>query len=217
MSANRIVAGDTIDVLARIADPDVDLAIWHRPAPALVEGWLAQAPPAQLPHGRVLVRRSALDDALAAVFAESSVPASLATRRLADDIAMLTRAFAVLACTDEVDVRLETVTDDGCWKFHRDYVTIRLLASYLGPGTQWVAAADAEAALLRQRDFGGPVGQLPRFAAGVFRGARGAPDTGMVHRSPPIAGSGTMRLLLALSPPSAASPQPWRPGVPATA
>lgn len=217
MGAGRIIAGDSIDVLARIADPDVDLAIWHRPAPALVDGWIAQAPPVQLPQGRILVRRSALDDALAALFAASAIPASLATRRLADDIAMLARAFAVLACTNEVDVRLETVTDDSCWKFHRDYVTVRLLATYLGPGTQWVPAANADAALHQQCNFAGPIGQLPRFAVGLFRGSRNAPGSGMVHRSPPIAGSGTTRLLLALSPPSAASPPPWRPGMPATA
>jgi len=213
----RIVAGDAAEGLARIGDPHVDLAIWHRrPAPAIVR-WLAQIPPEALPQGRVLVHRSALDAALAALFDASMTPATMPARALADDVAMLARCFAALARTDAVDVRLEAVSGDSCWKFHRDRVAIRLLATYLGPGTQWVPESAAGAALDRQRAYAGPLGQLPRFAVGVFRGCDGDTETGMLHRSPPVAGSGVVRLLLAVSPPSAASPPLWAPGQPVAA
>ena len=39
---------------------------------------------------------------------------------------------------------LEVVRTDSCRKFHADYVTARLITTYLGEGTQWLDEADAD-------------------------------------------------------------------------
>ena len=41
------------------------------------------------------------------------------------------------------ELRLEVVRTDSCRKFHADYVTARLITTYAGEGTDWLADADA--------------------------------------------------------------------------
>jgi hypothetical protein len=41
--------------------------------------------------------------------------------------------------------------------------------------------------------------ELPRFAVGLFKGERRAGPAAILHRSPPIAGTGTTRLFLCLN------------------
>jgi hypothetical protein len=82
------------------------------------------------------------------------------------------------------------VRDDACARFHVDNVRARLLCTYRGPGTEYADLAAAAA---------GPEGRLARGAVAVFRGLRweGA-GVGLLHRSPPIDGTGATRLLLAI-------------------
>ncbi len=120
-------------------------------------------------------------------------------RTLIGDTSRLARAFATLIGSRDVDLRIEPIDHDSCWRFHRDNVGFRLNATYRGPGTQWLAEADTGRALRAQRRYRGPVQELPRFAAGVFKGVRRAGAGAIVHRSPPVAGSGRTRLFLCLN------------------
>ena len=115
--------------------------------------------------------------------------------------------------SDLVDVRLERVSHDSCWKFHRDFVEARLLTTYRGPGTEWVQPIHAERALRAQKRFKGPLEHVRGNDVALFKGNCAGPGSGIVHRSPPIAGTGCTRLLLALNRQSAASPEPWPGGV----
>jgi hypothetical protein len=62
------------------------------------------------------------------------------------------------------------VRHDACWKFHRDYVHLRLLTTYFGPATQIVPVSDAERTLLRQRDYDGPYLPMPAHTVALFKG-----------------------------------------------
>ncbi len=115
------------------------------------------------------------------------------------DIAHLATRFARLARVDHVDVKLEAIDHDSCWRFHRDHVGLRLNATYRGPGTQWVLPRLAAQALRAQTRYPGATNELPRFAAGLFKGVRRAGKDAVVHRSPPIAGAGLTRLFLCLN------------------
>jgi hypothetical protein len=65
-------------------------------------------------------------------------------------------------------------------------------------------------ALREQRDYRGPMEELPRFAVALFKGSRAdRPEDGIVHRSPPIAGTGQCRLVLYLNERSEISPPLW--------
>ena len=148
-----------------------------------------------------------------ALWTKSGMPPGDMRDLLVVDVDDLVSAFAGIARSDLVDVRLERVSHDSCWKFHRDFVEARLLTTYRGPGTEWVQPTHAERALRAQRRFKGPLEQISGNDVALFKGNRGGPGSGIVHRSPPIAGTGCTRLLLALNKPSTASPEPWPRGV----
>ena len=208
-----IATCDAAEGLAAINEPDMALVIWRRALPSCLQTWLDQVDASSLPHLRVLVRPGDLGRAVEPHLDEIGMPPGDMRDLLVRDVADLVSTFAGIARSDLVDVRLERVSHDSCWKFHRDFVEARLLTTYRGPGTEWVQPIHAERALRAQRRFKGPLEQISGNDVALFKGNRGGPGSGIVHRSPPIAGTGCTRLLLALNKPSTASPEPWPAGV----
>ena len=205
----EVVEGWAAATLAAARRPQVMLALWHRLGPSGLSEWLDDLPPASVPDGRVLIRIPQARDALATMFDAAGTPVCVRRQQVIADMAGLVRRFAAVAGTDCVDIRLDRIQDDACWRFHRDSVRLRLLTAYRGPGTQWVPARHSRWAINRQRGYGGLIFQMPRFSVGLFKGSAASNETGVVHRSPPIWGSGTTRLVMCLNLPSMASPPPW--------
>lgn len=196
-------------VLARIHEPDIHLTLWQRPQTQGLLRELAALPAAMLPHGRILV---SVTDAPVALRAQMPVLLRVAEATgaaLLADMTELVTQFAHLTSEDLVDIRIDRLRHDACWKFHRDHVRLRMLTTYRGPSTQIVPPEAADAALRAQRDYRGPVQELPPGSVALFKGTRTAPDAGIVHRSPPVAGTGVTRLLLCLNLASDTSPPLW--------
>jgi len=126
------------------------------------------------------------------------------------DVPALARCWAELTGRRHAQATLTLVDTDECGKLHCDYIDLRILCTYDGPGT-WLApehAIDREA-YARGRGKGAveanagvcpDPGLLVQASAGdvVFLkgkswrdGARGA-----IHRSPTIQGTGRRRLVL---------------------
>ena len=204
---------ETAEGLAAIDRPDVELVIWHRALPSCLQTWLDRLDASCLPDMRVLVRPSDLRRAVEPHLDDCGMPPGDMRDLLLGDVDDLVSAFARITRTDWVDVRLERVSHDACWKFHRDCVEARLLTTYRGPATEWVQPLHAARALSEQKRFKGPVERLRIHDVTVFKGSCAVPGSGIVHRSPPIAGSGSTRLLLCLNKRSTASPEPWRSGL----
>lgn len=215
---SQIIIGHDADVLGRLRLPDVALAIWNRRRPPSLAAWLDALEAPHLPDFRVQAETQDLPAAIEDMIAASPLPEGPARQMLADDVFMLAWRFAAVLDLPAVDVRLEPIGGDACWKFHRDHVPARLVTTYVGPGTQWVHPAHADQALEGQQDYAGPLERLSAGDVALFRGCAGHHghaqgddrEHGIVHRSPPIAGTGITRLLLCLNPPSLASPPPWR-------
>lgn len=207
--APALVRGQSISILRRIADPAVGLALWERRLSRAACRWLDGLPADRLPDGRVLVGVAEAHAALTGILARSHTPDTPEARLVVADAAMLARRFAAIAGGEVVDIRLETIRHDACWKFHVDDVRLRMLTTYRGPGTQIASPVNAAEALTRQRDYAGPLDEIPPHAVALFKGARGG--AGVVHRSPPISGTGLTRLVLCVNLPSAASPPRWTP------
>ena len=119
---------------------------------------------------------------------------------LAANVSFQLRLFGQIVRSSTFKLRLETVRDDGCTRFHTDAVRYRLLCTYRGPGTEWI---DPKA--LSDHSHGRPldparIRRLERGAVAFMRGAKGAtPERpALVHRSPKIAGTGSIRLLLVI-------------------
>lgn len=190
------VSGATVGDLTAIADPCINLAVWRRPmSPALVKDarrLLAQA--------RGMVRVNASPDAMAAHLGAAIASAGWSpVPALVDDVGALVQAATRLMNADSVEVRLEVVTTDACRKFHADHVSVRLITTYAGPGSQWLCNDDAAALAA-----GIPIERLVirELLAGevaLFKG-RLSTDRPIVHRSPPIAGTGQRRLVLVINP-----------------
>lgn len=195
--------------LGAIARPEVELVIWRRSLPSRLQTWLERLDATLLPDIRLLVRPEDLVRAMEPPLSDRGLPQGEMRAVLLRDVDDLVSAFTRIARTDLVDVRLQSVSGDACWKFHRDCVEARLLTTYRGPATEWVRPRHAEAALRAQKRFKGPIEHLKAHDVAIFKGSCADPGNGIVHRSPPIAGTGRTRLLLCLNKPSAASPEPW--------
>jgi len=185
------------------------MAIWAREAPSPLKNWLGLVSRAWLPHGRVLIAPDEAEAALKVMLSDAGASVRAGAQPFIDDASGVVLHFAEIAGSDLVDVRLEAVTHDGCWKFHRDCVPFRLITTYIGPGTEYVDPADAGRALDDQRDYAGPLNRVPAYGVAVFKGSSGPSGMGVVHRSPPIAGRGLHRLVLCVNAPSSTSPVRW--------
>lgn len=141
-----------------------------------------------------------------------SVSNPLAKRFLAEDITSILADFSTALGTRHLHGNLAVIAHDKCRKFHTDYVTVRLLCTYAGPGTEWIrnedvvrhnlarTDVDVEAAnqsVLRAPDVVNhcPTGDVLLLKGDLFDGNHGA---GAVHRSPPIKQHGLHRLLFKL-------------------
>ncbi len=204
---------DAAEGLAAIGNPGVELVIWRRALPSRLQTWLEGMDPSRLPDMRFLVQPSDLRQAVESRLDDCGMPRGDMRDLLIGDVDGLVSAFAAITRSDLVDVRLERVSNDSCWKFHRDYVEARLLTTYRGPATEWVHPHHAGQALREQKQYTGPTESLGKNDVAVFKGSSAGPDSGIVHRSPPIAGTGRTRLLLCLNMPSATSPEPWPRGL----
>lgn len=119
---------------------------------------------------------------------------------LRDDILGLVDLYAAATECRIVRARLQVVCDDMCRAFHVDNVAFRLVTTYRGPGTEWLAPRH-----LHEARDGRPIGpeavrQMARGTVAILRGGKEATAErpGLLHRSPPIAGTGVVRLFLAI-------------------
>ncbi|KQO12805.1 DUF1826 domain-containing protein [Sphingomonas sp. Leaf242] len=187
----------TVDALAAILEPDVNLAIWDRPS----------VPIGPLGGFGTIQMTTTVDRAqeeLTGAFAQ--LPAAAWHADIAADIAALTTSFAAIMALSHVVIRLERVVGDACKRWHADYVSVRLICTYRGSGTQWIERS------VESPDV--PVVETPQSldagAVGLFKGRVLAGEQAIIHRSPPIAGTGEERLLLVLDcPPPAETAALW--------
>ena len=187
-----LIAGNAT-ILSAVRDDDIALAIWQREPP----GGIARIPLINLRSLRFTASVPTLDDALSDAMDAAGYDKGIARDTLLADIIVLATCFAHVMRTDIFEIRLEIVTTNACKKFHADYVTARLITTYVGQGTQWLdheAAADC--------DCGEPhnIKQLGAGDVALFKGRHWSADAPAIHRSPPIEGTGETRLMLVINP-----------------
>lgn len=187
-------------VLRRWQEPGCQLALWTRSlAPSLVQQ-LDRTPCEDFPSVRFTAASDEVGRDLGSALAQSPLGETPLSTALAQDMSHLVSLFARATGSQDVDVRLESVRDDACRRFHSDSTLARLVTTYVGPGTVWVSAENADEALRLQEDYSGPLHEMPRFAVGMFGGVE-AGRGGLVHRSPRISGTGAYRLFFCVNRP----------------
>lgn len=199
-------ASAEVEASERLARSDVNLVSWHRELPPglgaqLVE-WAKHFPA----HFDEIVRMPNYD-------------LSAATRGLAEparawltmDVAVLIARLAHLADARRLRVSFGAVRTDQCRKFHVDHLRYRLVTTYVGPGTEWVpdeavrrealdhppdCPCDANQEIVREPSA---IRHAVPGEVIVMKGARHPGRRGAVHRSPPIEGTGRVRVVLIAS------------------
>ena len=204
-AAIGVGVSQTPDGLSAIHHPGCAAAIWNRqPAPGF-QAWINALAPDQLPKARVILRPDAVETAVENLCEIANTSRSQARAWFVADVANLASQFAELMSAHWLRLRLDVVTGNACRKFHIDAVTARLVCTYRGTGTQYGLSPDGEEP---RRVF-----TVPTTAPILLRGTLWPeqPKSGLLHRSPPIEGSGETRLLLVLDPvedPADGSKQP---------
>lgn len=190
-AANAVAVADTPEELSAIHKPGSAAAIWRRQPLPTFQTWIDALDPARLPQARLILRPADVRAAGSELCAAAGTPECPERDLLIDDICALADIFVGLMPSPFLRLRLDVVTTDACRKFHIDAVTARLVCTYRGRGTQY------------------GIGKNPRRIFTVATGApvllRGTlwpetPRSGLLHRSPPIAGTGETRLVLVLDP-----------------
>ena len=133
-------------------------------------------------------------------------------RAFCADIATLTALYADLFGLQGIGLRLRTLDKPMCPKFHVDSVTCRLVCTYGGIGTEWLADSDVNRAKLGVGSGGlsdaesglllnaKAIQVMPAYAIGLLKGSawEGNELQGAVHRSPQVTSASPRRLLLTL-------------------
>lgn len=184
---------DHDDALTAFLQPSCAGAIWRRQTPLDVQRWLDGLDPEHLPRGRVILRPEAVSESLQHLFDMYRLPDGDDRTWLHEDIVELATSFSDLLGALYIRMRLDVVTTNACRKFHVDAVTYRLVCTYRGTGTQYgIASAGNDPTQIFTAQTGAPILLKGTLAAG--------PAAGLLHRSPPIEGTGETRLVLVLDP-----------------
>ena len=193
-AAIGVAVADDPASLSAFLQPGCDAAIWRRQTPPITQSWLDSLDPERLPRGRVVLPSVAVADTVAHLFDDAGVPEGADRDWLQSDIVSLAALFTQLFDAKFLRLRLEAVTTNACRRFHIDAITARLVCTYRGTGTQYGISTDGNAP---KRVFTVQTG-APILLRGTLWPAE--PKSGLLHRSPPIEGTGETRLVLLLDP-----------------
>ncbi|WP_299847645.1 DUF1826 domain-containing protein [uncultured Roseovarius sp.] len=180
--------------LSAFLQPGCAAAIWRRQTPPEVQAWLDKLDPEVLPRGRVILAANAVTDTIGHLFSTSGLPVGPEREWLHDDILTMVDVFSDLMSARFLRLRLDVVETNACRKFHIDAITARLVCTYRGTGTQYGISTDGRDP---ERVFTVQTG-APILLRGTLWPTQ--PLSGLLHRSPPIEGSGETRLVLVLDP-----------------
>lgn len=201
--ASTIRVRETID-LAAVFEPHINVVVLERGRRVALERYARS-----LAEGPALAFTGAFtfDDGVDGLDELArALPPDDARDVLLDDVAYGIEVLAELTGATTLGVRLAQLRAPMCPGFHVDRVTLRLVCSYAGPGSEWVdAGAVAPGALAGPRIPPAAIRRDARIESCspldvvLFKGSAwpGNALRGAVHRSPPAS---ERRLLLTIDP-----------------
>jgi Protein of unknown function (DUF1826) len=192
-----------------IFEQDRQIKVVERPVDTNITQYLL-AVSEQLNHGfkYVVQANQALSSKL---LGDRALPELAGRDSLLSDLDELCDLYLDLIGCPEIGVRLEVLNTAMCPKFHIDRTGIRMLCTYVGPGTQWlddqyadrsklgmasVHTLDSDSGLIKH-----PKGihEVPNFAIALLKGSawQGNQSRGIIHRSPAVLAHQT-RILMSI-------------------
>ena len=199
--------GADANTLTRIYEESINIAVFQRTPSDAVISYAKQ-----LIHERPAFRfRTIIEHQSAKESIASLLPDIQGKDDFVEDLYLLTDMYACLFDLKEVGIRLEAADKASCPRFHTDKLGCRLISTYLGEGTEWLANAHVDRSKLG-RGSGGlkdsesgllkPEHQIQQVNAGDVVLLKGEgwinnEEHGIVHRSPTVA-QGHRRLVVTM-------------------
>ena len=194
----RQAFGEAPKVLTEIFQDGVNLAVWQRRLPAQIEDFasLAVSLGQSLADQRVLDVNEHEPPQLPGLLQEAADLQGY--EGFVADVKWLVSAYTCLLGARRVGLRLRVLQGAMCPRFHVDNVPLRLLTTYVGPGSEWLEEGVLERVGLHLA--AAPVDNIRSLKPGevaVLKGEKwlGNEGAGLIHRSP---ASEQRRLLLSL-------------------
>ena len=180
--------------LSSIEHPTCAASIWQRQPLKSFQDWIDTLTPEDLPRARIILRPEMVRDAMTDLVQVAGLSACDERTMLVDDVAALANIFAGVMRAPYIRLRMDVITTNACRKFHVDSVTARLICTYRGSGTQYGIGV--------MGDEPSDVFSVPTGSPILLRGTLwpASLKVGLLHRSPPIEGTGETRLVLVLDP-----------------
>ena len=197
----RQLSSPALSILPQALEDDVNLAIWERQLPVHITTFAESVIATGLPYAES--RAVAVNDDQPPLLADlaSEWRDVEGHAGFVADVTWLTHAFACLTGATRVGLRIPALNKAMCPRYHVDWVSLRLITTYAGVGSQWLE----EGAMPREQ-LGDPAAepclpprQLQAGSVALFKGERweGNEGRGIIHRSPPVPGNAG-RLLMTL-------------------
>ncbi len=187
------------DILTDIYDERCNLAVWQRQLSPEIENYLKQLLGTERrinlktlftcqPSMEQTVRESLMQ----------TFPEGTGRDALITDILQLMEMYECLFEPRMIGVRLASLQQAMCPKFHVDYLPARLVTAYQGSGTQWIQDRQCEGSRIPAEEPE-TYEQLNTGDVALLKGDGWFDNEGLgiVHRSPPVT-AGTQRLFLSL-------------------
>lgn len=191
---------DAFADLSRILEPLVNLVRLHRAVPHGIQSYLNALDEAGI---RLNCVRSVVlpGDPLP----EDALPDLPGRDALQSEIQRLSELLADLTGCPKTGIRIEMPDQPMCPRMHVDHVTLRLITTWRGPGTEWLDEAGTDRRLLGSDHVIRERAAVHRANTGdilILKGERwpGNSGLGAVHRSPPAEGTQQRRVLFACEP-----------------
>lgn len=194
--------GPTPQALTRILEDDVNLAVWQRQLPLHISEFSDMLLSLNQPLAQSLCVELPEEDAepdltgLATEFRDVQ-----GYEGFMADLQWLVSAFACLLGARRIGLRLRALDNAMCPRFHVDHVPVRLITTYAGVGSQWLAEDAMDRRQLGQANAE-PQADIRQLSSGdvaLLKGEKwhGNEGFGLIHRSPqpPV---GERRLILTL-------------------
>lgn len=180
---------DSAAVFEQIFDEDIALCVWNRVPDDILSAYLQRT--AITGNWERMARVAACEPHLEELLC--GFEESVGKIRLVTELTGLLDLFTTLTDAGSVGIRMTATRQRECPRFHVDRVGLRLLCTWMGEGTEWLADEDVIREELGHqpggwgevRRPGAPIQRMDPFAVGVFKGEGwpGNAGRGAVHRS----------------------------------
>lgn len=182
--------------LVEIFEPGVQVCSWRRATDPAIGSYLSQLP--QSAEQQVIETLSAVGEPKL-----DGLPDRPGRASLTADLSLLRDVVCELLGCPAVGLRLARLGRAMCPGWHVDRVGIRLVCTYLGPGTQWPDDQDADRTDLQSKSIrDGAFTEAKPGEIVLLKGALWQDNDrfGAIHRSPDPGSSLPLRTLITLDP-----------------